>query len=71
MASVIMNGLDEIKKFLPGDRVTHISMGDGVVVHSPDPREVRVRYVNGEGRYDARWFELHCDWLSKIKSEQP
>lgn len=49
--------------FHPGDRVAHISLGDGTV-QSASYSIVVVRYDNKAiGQYDRRWFELHPRYL--------
>lgn len=55
-------GIDALRRFKQGDRVAHISLGDGVVIRSTVD-SVHVRYQQCTGIYDARWFELHPTWL--------
>lgn len=53
---------DPFKRFRPGDRVAHISAGDGVVVSS-QPGVVQVQFQNFVGKYDKLWFDLHPSYL--------
>lgn len=49
--------------FRVGERVAHITNGDGVVVVSDD-EDVRVKYDNGSlGIYDDVWFYHHPKFL--------
>jgi hypothetical protein len=45
-------------RFKAGDRVSHLTAGEGVVIRS-DATHVEVRYQRGTGIYDANWFRLH------------
>lgn len=52
----------ERPKFKAGDRVTHITVGDGVVTRCGNG-QVEVRFQNLVGIYDNNWFGLHPGWL--------
>lgn len=81
---IITPNMTPFQKFIPGDHVAHISMGNGIV----QPREympsakfnemelvVTVKYERGPGyigKYDARWFELNPRFLfHRIESTTP
>lgn len=57
--------------FKVGDKVAHITLGDGIVREIGS--EVCVFY--GErgptGKYDHRWFELHPNFLFHRSSRKP
>lgn len=63
MNRIIEPGMIAAQRFKSGDRVAHIRLGDGVVVHSNEVDEVRVRFQKCTGVYDSRWFEMHPGWL--------
>lgn len=62
--------------FKIGDRVTHPSLGEGVV-SSTDAIDVRVTFARvGKkpvvGIYDPNWFATHAGWLRHIpKTSEP
>lgn len=62
MDRIVEPGVAALERFKPGDRVAHITLGDGVVLRNAVDG-VHIRYQNCEGIYDARWFELHPTWL--------
>lgn len=62
MDRIIEEGTPPLQRFKAGDRVTHISAGNGVVIPSTDG-SIHVRYQGWTGIYDARWFELYPRFL--------
>lgn len=62
MDRTITPGMMHLSRFKPGDRVAHITVGDGVVI-AGEPDVVTVRYQKLTGIYDARWFELNPTFL--------
>lgn len=66
-----MSRFDDFRR---GDRVAHITLGDGVVtevndtVHVVYHQKVAGRLVHGT--YDRRWFDTNPKFLSH-RSEQP
>jgi hypothetical protein len=47
--------MSEPDDFATGDRVHHVTMGDGIVIEASH-HAVRVRYEDATGIYDATWF---------------
>lgn len=61
--------MSKLEDFYEGQRVAHITIGDGYVVSKND-NSITVRYdrkdtekKRAEGIYDKRWFELHPNYL--------
>lgn len=65
MDRVIEAGTSPFKKFTKGDRVAHISGGDGVVIGNDgnDGKAIKVQFQRAVGIYDQLWFDLHPGWL--------
>lgn len=66
----IVPGTPHLEKFLVGDRVAHITAGDGIVTAHEDGCVV-VTYdaLSGKkrkptvGKYDANWFRINPSFL--------
>ena len=50
-----------MKRFRRGDRVSHITVGDGVVIG--DGNLIVVQYQHLVGKYDANWFKVNPHFL--------
>lgn len=68
--------MSKFDDFKPGERVAHITVGDGVVTAIEDGC-VYVQYdrpvIKGKpftGAYDRRWFEIHPTFLFHRRVEQ-
>lgn len=59
----ITANMSPFKKFLFGDSVAHINLGNGMVTKN-DGAVISVKYDNGaRGTYDAMWFRDNSKFL--------